>query len=116
MKHPIRKVLAFVVVPALLLGPASLALGGGRATDAVSPSVIGDNAKALRDGARSGAPITVIVQLADDPLATYKGGIRGIPAPKPAKGKKLDRRNPNAIGYARYLEEKRGAFKAYLRA
>ena len=116
MKHPIRKVLAFVVVPALLLGPASLALGGGRATDAVSPSVIGDNAKALRDGARSGAPITVIVQLADDPLATYKGGIRGIPATKPAKGKKLDRRNANAIGYARYLEEKRGAFKAYLRS
>lgn len=116
MMQPVRRLLIFILLPALLLGPASLALGGGPATDALTPSAIGDNDKALREAMKSGASVTVIVQLEDNPIATYAGGIRGIAATKPAKGKKLDRRAPNALGYARYLEEKRGAFKAYLRS
>lgn len=113
--RPLR-ILAYFVIPALLLGSTSFALGGGRATDSSSPSTIGDNAKALREAIRSGQQVTVIVQLSDAPLATYTGGVRGIGATKPAKGRKLDKKSANALGYARHLSEKRAAFKAFLRS
>ena len=110
------RLILLVLLPALLFGPASLAIGGGRATDAQSPAVVGDNAKEIQDAIKSGREITVIVQLVEPPLTTYTGGIRGIGTTKPAKGKKLDRKSINALGYARFLEERRGAFKAFLRS
>lgn len=116
MKVATRRVLVLLTVPMLLLGPVSLASGGGRATDAPSPQVLDDNTRALREALRSGAPITVIVQLSDAPIATYAGGVRGLAATRPSRGRNLDRRSPNAIGYARYLEERRAAFKAHVRS
>jgi len=110
------RILAYLVMPALLLGTTSLALGGGRATDSSSISAIGDNEKALKEAIRSGQQVTVIVQLADAAIATYTGGVRGIGATKPARGRKLDKKSANALGYARYLSEKRAAFKAFLRS
>lgn len=111
-----RRFVAVLVLPVVFLGGTSMALGGGRATDEPSPSAIGDNEKALQEAIRSGRQVTVIVQLADPPLASYSGGIRSIGPTKPARGRKLDRSSVNALGYARYLSEQRAAFKGYLRS
>lgn len=111
---PLLTVLLLLV--AQILGPVSFATGGGRATDGESAPEALDNSKALQEAIRSGRQVTVIVQLADPPIAAYTGGIRGIGATKPAKGKKLDRNSTNALGYGRFLAERRAAFKAYLRA
>ena len=49
-----------------------------------------------------------IVQVAGAPLATYTGGVAGIPATKPAAGQKI---NPNAAAvraYRAHLDAKRG--------
>lgn len=113
---PSHRIVVFSLVPALLFGGTSLALGGGRATDSPSLSATGDNDKALKEAIRSGRQVTVIVQLADAPLATYAGGIRGIGVTKPAKGKKLDKRSAAALGYSRFLSERRASFRAYLRS
>ncbi|MGH9196400.1 MAG: S8 family serine peptidase, partial [Acidimicrobiia bacterium] len=112
----LHRIGVLLLVPALIFGSTSFAIGGGRATDAPVQGAIGDNDKALKEAIRSGRQVTVIVQLADAPLATYTGGIRGIGATKPAKGKKLDKRTANALGYSRFLSERRAAFRGYLRS
>lgn len=45
-----------------------------------------------------------IVMLAADPLATYDGGVAGLPATKPAEGEGLDDESPNAVKYRQHLE------------
>ncbi|MGI5485695.1 S8 family serine peptidase [Microtetraspora malaysiensis] len=47
---------------------------------------------------------TYIVTLADQPLATYDGGVAGIPATKPGKGKKVDTAGANAKRYRDHLK------------
>lgn len=49
---------------------------------------------------------TYIVTLADKPLATYAGGVPGIAATKPGKGKKLDVDSANAQRYRNHLKDK----------
>ena len=39
---------------------------------------------------------TFIVQMKGDPVATYDGGVQGIPATKPAAGKKVNAKSGNA--------------------
>jgi minor extracellular serine protease Vpr len=104
-----------LVLPVLLLGPLPFAAGGGRSTDTQPAFGVIDNAQAIQDAIRSGRTVTVVVQLADEPLATYTGGIGNIGATAPVQGSKLDVTSNNAIGYGRLLEEKRSGFKAYLR-
>ena len=53
-----------------------------------------------------------IVQLKAEPLATYAGGIHGLPATKPAPGERLDINSSNAQQYANYLEGKLQAVQA----
>ena len=47
-----------------------------------------------------------IVQMLEMPVAAYEGGTAGIPATKPAKGKKINDEDPNVIKYAAYLDGK----------
>lgn len=56
---------------------------------------------------------TYIVQLADAPVASYTGGVKGYPATKPAKGNKLQAKAPAATKWAQRL---RGEHDATLRA
>lgn len=44
-----------------------------------------------------------IVVLKAEPVATYDGGVAGIAATKPAKGKKLDAKAPNVQKYQKHL-------------
>jgi len=62
-----------------------------------------------------------IVQLAEDPVVAYEGGIAGYRATKPAKGRKLDSASPDVTSYIGYLGARHdtllatvgGARKAY---
>ncbi len=44
-----------------------------------------------------------IVRMADNPVAAYQGGVRGLRATKPGKNKKLNPRDPAVIAYSDYL-------------
>jgi subtilisin family serine protease len=46
---------------------------------------------------------TYIVQMRLDPVVTYEGGVAGIPATKPAKGKKIDRTSAAVQQYTGHL-------------
>ena len=47
---------------------------------------------------------TYIVQMLDQPAVMYTGGISGLPATKPAKGKKIDPNDANVRKYVDYLK------------
>ena len=57
----------------------------------------------LKHGAGSGV---YIVRMSDDPVVAYEGGIAGLKATKPAKGKKIDPRSSEVAKYAGYLDSK----------
>jgi len=48
-----------------------------------------------------------IVQLADKPVASYTGGVAGLPATKPAAGARLDVSAADVQAYIGYLEQKK---------
>ena len=57
---------------------------------------------------------TYIVQLADAPLASYTGQLRGLPATRPAAGARLDTQSVAARAYTSYLDAQRNAVLARL--
>jgi len=50
---------------------------------------------------------TYIVQLSDQPAATYVGGVSGYAATQPAPGAVFDYRDPNVQNYVRYLGDRK---------
>jgi hypothetical protein len=50
-----------------------------------------------------------IIQMIDDPVVAYKGGIKGLRATKPRSGKKIDPNSPNVTAYVDYLRGKHDA-------
>ena len=50
-----------------------------------------------------------IVQMADMPVVSYTGGISGLSATKPAKGKKIDPLSNDVVRYVGYLTAKHDA-------
>jgi uncharacterized repeat protein (TIGR01451 family) len=66
--------------------------------------------------AKSGETVRVIVQLADQPLASYDGGVNGIPATSPSVTKRsLNANSKAARDYTAYLESKQQSFKEAVR-
>ena len=53
-----------------------------------------------------------IVRLAESPVTAYKGGIKGYPATKPAKGQKIDPYSGKVIDYMSYLTARHDAVLA----
>jgi subtilisin family serine protease len=49
---------------------------------------------------------TYVVQMLPSPVVTYGGGISGLPATKPGKGKKIDPASQDVTKYANYLTGK----------
>ena len=47
-----------------------------------------------------------IVQMAEQPVVSYTGGIAGQPATKPTRGQKIDPLSAAVIGYAGYLDQR----------
>lgn len=50
-----------------------------------------------------------IIQMIDDPVVAYEGGIKGLRATKPRQGKKIDPNSPNVTAYVDYLRSKHDA-------
>ncbi len=80
-----------------------------------APSFV-DNDSALQEAETSGREVTVIIALADPPLATYEGGIQGHGRTKPAKGGKLNAKSADAQAYSRYLAGRYREFASWLRS
>lgn len=93
----------------------TLTLGGrGRSYAAlaaaalVAPVAISGPAFAQDLQADEGAK-TYIVQLTGAPLASYEGGVKGIPATTPKAGEKIDVASSAAEGYTSYLGDQQSA-------
>ena len=56
-----------------------------------------------------------IVQMADPPVGSYTGGIAGLPATKPERGRKVDSLDPAVVNYASYLDGRHDAALARVR-
>lgn len=63
-------------------------------------------ALAVSAGAQQAPTKTFIVQLSDAPVATYDGKISGLPATRPAAGKKINMASGSVRAYLRYLSRK----------
>ena len=86
---------ALVAIAVALVAVAVASAGGGGSIE--SPS-----GKTQRG---SGTNV-YIVRLVDQPVVAYTGGIPGLAATKPAKGKKLDPTSPAVTRYVSYLDGK----------
>jgi subtilisin family serine protease len=53
-----------------------------------------------------------IVQLAEDPVVAYAGGIKGLAATKPGKGQKIDPNSPAVVAYMSFLAARQDAVLA----
>jgi len=53
-----------------------------------------------------------VVRLAEDPVVAYQGGIKGLKATKPGKGKKINPNDPTVVRYADYLVSRHDAVLA----
>src|SRR5512137_1389356 len=53
-----------------------------------------------------------IVQLAEDPVTAYRGGIKGYRATAPRKGQKIDPNSPDVIAYMAFLASRQEAVLA----
>ncbi|MEI8332426.1 MAG: S8 family serine peptidase [Chloroflexota bacterium] len=94
-----RRLVALVASGALLAvllpGAAVAAQPGwaGGATAPVTPSANG----------------VYVVQMADQPVVAYTGGVKGLKATAPKKGQKVDPRSSDVVAYASYLNARHGA-------
>lgn len=83
-----------------------------------SPSVSADTAAAPESGRvynetkGETEPAIYIIQLVDDPLATYSGNVPGFAATSPqvTGARKLDSKSPASLAYEQYLADKQEAF------
>ncbi len=104
--------------PLALLGAALLAACGGGSQVAGAPaeqSAAKSTASVMRPIPARGdaAPAQdrrqsklYIVQLADDPVTAYRGGLAGYAATKSARGRKIDPNSPSVVNYAGMLTGK----------
>lgn len=88
------------LLAALLLVPSSLVFATG-ATDGLSVPKA-----AVKQIAEQKETATYIVRMADHPVVAYDGGVAGLKATKPNKGKKIDPNSKDVIKYASYLKGK----------
>ncbi len=86
-----------VLLSSIAIAPANAAPVGGSAVAGVAQKNVDPNT--YKDG-------RYIVVLAEKPSATYDGGTAGLPATKPAAGKKLDANRAEVKKYRAHLEQK----------
>src|SRR5687767_785895 len=77
------------------------------AFSAVAPVAAQPNLRPGRGGQVQESPNGVyIVQMINDPVVAYRGGINGLRPTKPAPGQKIDPNSPAVVAYVRYLDSK----------
>jgi subtilisin family serine protease len=112
---------SFAYILAATAAAALYACGGGSSSDGVpteSPNRVaassGVDAASTEDGSKTYGKVTArnnafIVQLAEMPVTAYQGGIKGLAATRPGKGKKIDPNSPAVVGYMAFLESRHDA-------
>ncbi|HEV8312045.1 MAG TPA: S8 family peptidase, partial [Burkholderiaceae bacterium] len=70
------------------------------------------SARESKTQGKNAASRLYIVQLVEDPVVAYKGGIAGFAATKPSKGNKIDPNNPQVVNYFGYLTGRHDALLA----
>ena len=98
MKRKLLHYLTAVGLLSLALTPAISA----ESTESLKPGYL---AKALPESPNG----IYIIQMIDDPVVAYDGGIKGLRKTKPQKGKKIDPNSPNVVAYVDYLKGKHDA-------
>lgn len=89
------------------LSVLSLLLVLAVAFSAVSPVAAQPSAKPGKGGQVEASPNGVyIVQMINDPVVAYNGGISGLKPTKPAKGTKINQYSPDVVKYVGYLDSK----------
>jgi subtilisin family serine protease len=96
-------------VPGRLALAAVLALSAGALVTAPAHAQKGGDGGDIRTVR---AQQTYIVQLAGAPLASYSGGLRGLPATRALNGQRLSTRSDAARAYLSHLEAQRSAVLA----
>ena len=91
MKRHLFKILATTILLSVIL---SLAV----------PALADKGDPGNGNGKVAGNPGVYIVQMSDQPVVTYKGGIPGLRATAPGQGKKIDPTSPAVIAYASFLD------------
>jgi subtilisin family serine protease len=91
------------LLAALLLFPSSLVLATG------VPDGLSVPKAAVNQIANQKERAIYIVRMADDPVVAYNGGVAGLKATKPKRGKKIDPNSKSVIKYANYLKGKHSA-------
>jgi hypothetical protein len=89
-----RKLIAVLVLVSLMFSTATVAAQGE------------DGPVAGGKGAKANVEQSYIVQMVDDPVVAYDGGVPGYQATKPAKGEKINPRSREVVAYAGYLQSK----------
>ena len=87
----------------------------GAALAALTLVVVAAPASAREDdrgGKAATTGSTYIVRLVEAPVVAYEGGIAGLPATKPAKGKKIDPDSKAVRDYASHLDGRHDAVLA----
>ena len=85
----------------------SLVLVLAVALSVVAPVAAQPNLKPGRGGQVQESPNGVyIVQMLNDPVVAYNGGINGLRPTKPARGNKIDPNSPAVVAYVRYLDSR----------
>jgi subtilisin family serine protease len=76
------------------------------------PALAAQAAAPIHGDVHGGGPEIYIVRLADDPVATYRGGIDGLPATSPAVTgmRRLDTRSAASMAYESYLVSRQQRF------
>jgi subtilisin family serine protease len=122
-RHRYRRpaLLAVVVATALISSPlAGLAQASPGSTDPAGSTGRIDPARAIVGGSTASAKGAAtkdtsvgtgryIVQLAEPPVTTYAGGVSGLPATRPAAGRRLDPQSTAARKYRTHLQKQRTA-------
>ena len=91
-----------------LLSAAALTVAGGLAGTTPSIAAPG-NAEDGSVGKSKLSNSVYIIRMADAPVVTYTGDIKGYPATKPRKGQKIDPDSPLVVNYKNYLESRHDA-------
>src|SRR5512137_386125 len=76
----------------------------------VAGAAAGGEAKAV--GQKRISNNAYIVQLVEDPVTAYKGGIKGLRATAPSKGQKIDPNSPDVVAYMAFLASRQEAVLA----
>jgi subtilisin family serine protease len=94
--------------PVGLKGPATIAIAAATLT----AFAMAASGSAQAEPAQAQAENLYIVQIAGSPLASYTGGVAGIPATKPADGQKVNMKAWNSKEYLKLLQKRRAEVKS----